>query len=157
MAASSTARSYCKFIWTEQQICNSWIFLSQSLNILFKRWSAVNNWKIETESQAWAGQAMQCNYVYNEVRRTKGLLFSHISALCYSLTYSLTRGAQQSGDAVHGRLTHCHKACNDQKCNTTTRCKQVSNPCSFSLHANVHLSCTQTSPCASLWVILKPH
>lgn len=85
---------------------------------------------------------MQCNYnyVYNEVRRTKGLLFSHISALCYSLTYSLTQGAQQSGDAVHGRVTHCHKACNDQKCNTITRCKQVSNPCSFSLHANVHLS-----------------
>lgn len=91
---------------------------------------------------------MQCNYnyVYNEVRRTKGLLFSHISALCYSLTYSLTRGAQQSGDAVNSRVTHCHKACNDQKCNTTTHCKQVSNPCSFSLHANVHLSCTQTRP-----------
>lgn len=143
MAASSTARSYCKFIWTEQQICNSWIFLSQSLNIIFKRWSAVNNWKIETESQAWGGQAMQCNYVYNEVRRTKGLLFSHISALCYSLTYSLTRGAQQSGEAVHSRVTHCHKACNDQKCNTTTRC-------ALELHSNKPLCITVSDLKATL-------
>lgn len=111
---------------------------------------------------SWTGDVVIATIIMctMKLEEAKGLLFSHISALCYSLTYSLTQGAQQSGDAVHGRVTHCHKACNDQKCNTITCCKQVSDPCSFSLHANVHLSkgLHSNKPlCITVSVILKPH